>query len=91
MAKITKRVVDAAAEVAVGAGRGISRIIEASAEKGLPKLGQKMAINAIPPAEIEKFAAMAQPAVRKVIEEKLGNDGKVMLDAMLAEIEKAKN
>ena len=85
-----RQVVDAAAKVAVDAGRGISRIIEASAEKGLPKLGQRMAVNAIPPAELAKFAATAQPAVRKVIEEQLGADGKEMLDAMLANIEKVK-
>ncbi|WP_418320212.1 DctP family TRAP transporter solute-binding subunit [Piscinibacter sakaiensis] len=84
-----KRVVDNAAEVAVGAGRGISRIIEASTEKGLPKLGKKMTINAIPPAELKKFAAVAQPAVRKVIEEQLGAEGVSMLNAMLADIDKA--
>jgi len=84
-----KKVVDSAAEVAVEAGRGISRIIEASTEKGLPKLGKKMAVNAIPPAELKKFAATAQPAVRKVIEEQLGAEGTAMLGAMLAEIDKA--
>lgn len=84
-----KRVIDNAAEVATEAGRGISRIIEASAEKGLPKLGKKMAINAVPPAELKKFAAVAQPAVRKVIEDQLGADGTAMLNAMLADIDKA--
>lgn len=85
-----RQVIDTAAQVAVDAGRGISRIIEASTEKGLPKLGKKMAVNAIPPAELEKFAAVAQPAVRKVIEEQLGADGIAMLDAMLANIEAVK-
>jgi len=85
-----KKVVDAAAEVAVEAGRGISRIIEASAEKGLPKLEKKMSINAISPAESQKFAALAQPAVRKVIEEQLGADGVAMLDAMMANIDAVK-
>ena len=84
-----KKVVDNAADVAVEAGRGISRIIEASTEKGLPKLGKKMAVNAVPPAEMKKFAAVAQPAVRKVIEEQLGAEGTAMLNAMLAEIDKA--
>ena len=84
-----KKVVDNAAEVAVEAGRGISRIIEASTEKGLPKLGKKMTINAIPPAELKKFASVAQPAVRKVIEEQLGAEGTAMLNALLAEIDKA--
>jgi len=85
-----KKVVDMAAEVAVEAGRGISRIIEASTEKGLPKLAKKMEINAIPPAELKKFAALAQPAVRKVIEEQLGADGIAMLDAMMANIDAVK-
>jgi len=85
-----RQVVDSAAKVAVDAGRGISRIIEASAEKGLPKLGQRMAVNAIPPAELAKFAAVSQPAVRQVIEQQLGADGIEMLDAMLANIEKVK-
>ncbi len=84
-----RKVVDGAAEVAVEAGRGLSRIIEASTEKGLPKLGKKMTINVIPPAELKKFAAIAQPAVRKVIDEQLGADGSAMLNAMLAEIDKA--
>lgn len=86
-----RRVVDQAAETAVEAGRGISRIIEASTEKGLPKLGKKMQINTIPPAELQKFAASAQPAVRKLIEESLGAEGTAMLNAMLAEIKKASN
>jgi tripartite ATP-independent transporter DctP family solute receptor len=84
-----RRVVDDAAAVAVGAGRGISRIIEASTEKGLPKLGKKMAINSVPPSELKKFAAASQPAVRKVIEEQLGAEGVAMLNAMLANIDKA--
>ncbi|MBW6493215.1 MAG: DctP family TRAP transporter solute-binding subunit [Burkholderiaceae bacterium] len=86
-----RKVVDQAAETAVEAGRGISRIIEASTEKGLPKLGKKMQINTIPAAEIHKFAAASQPAVRKIIEEQLGADGVAMLNSMLAEIKKASN
>lgn len=86
-----RSVIDTAAQVAVDAGRGISRIIEASADKGLPRLGKRMAINAIPPAELEKFATAAQPAVRKVIEEQLGAEGIEMLDAMLANIEKVRD
>lgn len=84
-----RRVIDDAARVAVGAGRGISRIIEASAEKGLPKLSKRMTINSIPDSEIKQFAATAQPAVRKVIEEQLGAEGVSMMNAMLADIAKA--
>lgn len=81
-------IVDWAAEVAVDAGRGNSRIIEAS-DKGLPKLAEKMEVNAVSPAELEKFAASAQPAVRKLIEEQFGAEGTEMLDAMMAEIKAA--
>ncbi len=84
-----KAIVDWASEVATEAGRGTSRIIEASS-KGLPKLAEKMEVNAVSPAEAAKFAEAAQPAVRKLIEEKFGAEGTAMLEAMLAEIDKVK-
>jgi tripartite ATP-independent transporter DctP family solute receptor len=83
-------VVDYAARVAVDAGRGISRIIEASAEKGLPKLGEKMEINAVPAEALAEFAAASQPAVRQLIEEQYGEEGKAMLESMLQAIDEAK-
>ncbi len=83
-----RAIVDWASEVATEAGRGVSRVIEAS-EKGLPKLGKKMKINVVSPAELKKFAAVAQPAVRKLIEEKLGAEGADMLNTMMAAIKKA--
>jgi tripartite ATP-independent transporter DctP family solute receptor len=83
-----RAIVDWAAEVASEAGRGVSRVIEAS-ERGLPKLAQKMEINAVSPAEQAKFAAASQPAVRKLIEEKLGAEGVDMLNAMLDAIKNA--
>ncbi|MDH3695392.1 MAG: DctP family TRAP transporter solute-binding subunit, partial [Gammaproteobacteria bacterium] len=48
-------IVDWASEVATEAGRGVSRVIEAS-EKGLPKLSENMEINTVEPAELDKFA-----------------------------------
>lgn len=75
-----------AAEVATEAGRSMSRIIEAS-ERGLPALAEKMEVNVVPPAEQAKFAEMAQPAVRALIEEQYGTDGTAMLDALLGSIE----
>ncbi len=83
-----REIIDWASEVATEAGRGVSRVIEAS-ERGLPKLAEKMEINAISPDELKKFAAIAQPAVRKLIEENLGAEGTDMLNAMLDAIEKA--
>ena len=84
-----RALIDWASEVATEAGRGVSRVIEAS-EKGLPALANGMEVNAVSPEELEKFAAAAQPAVRKLIDEKLGSEGTEMLDAMLSAIEAAK-
>ncbi len=81
-------VVDYAARAAVDAGRGISRIIEAS-DRGLPRLAAKMEINSLPPAELIEFAKASQPAVRTLIEEKFGAEGVDMLEAMFAAIETA--
>ncbi|MDH3379193.1 MAG: DctP family TRAP transporter solute-binding subunit [Gammaproteobacteria bacterium] len=81
-------IVDWASEVATEAGRGVSRVIEAS-EKGLPKLSENMEINTVEPAELDKFAAATQPAVRALITEKLGAEGTDMLDAMLNAIKNA--
>lgn len=82
-------IVDWAAEVAVAAGRGVSRVIEAS-DRGLPKLAANMEVNAVSPEEQVKFAAAAQPAVRALIEDQYGEAGVAMLEAMLAEIETAR-
>ena len=83
-----RAIIDWASEVATEAGRGVSRVIEAS-EKGLPALSKKMEVNVVPPAELKNFAAVAQPAVRALIVEKLGSEGTEMLDAMLSAIEAA--
>ena len=89
LTKEQQSIVRWAASVAVEAGRGVSRVIEASS-RGLPALQQKMTVNAVPAAELEKFASAAQPAVRALIEEKYGAEGVAMLEAMMADIDKAK-
>ncbi len=83
-----RNIVDWASEVATEAGRGVSRVVEAS-ERGLPKLAKKMEVNAVSPAELSKFASASQPAVRKLIEDKYGADGVDMLNAMLDAIKAA--
>ncbi len=80
-----KYVVDYAAKAAVVAGRGISRIIEAS-DRGLPHLSKKMEVNSVSAAELKKFASVSQPAVEKLIEEKYGAEGVDMLKSMEASI-----
>ena len=78
-------IVDYAARAAADSGRGLSRIIEASA-RGLPHLAKKMKVNSVSADELEKFAAVSQPAVRKLIEEKFGAAGTDMLNALLSNI-----
>jgi len=83
-----RSVVDWAAVAAVDAGRGVSRVIEAS-DKGLPRLAKKMKVNALPAAELQKFADASQPAVQKLIADKFGAEGMGMLEAMQGAIKKA--
>jgi len=83
-----KSVVDYAAKAAVVAGKGISRIIEASS-RGLPFLTKKMKVNSISEAERKKFASASQPAVKNLIKDKFGAEGVEMLEAMSASIEQA--
>lgn len=80
-----KYVVDYAAKAAVLAGRGISRIIEAS-DRGLMHLSKKMEVNSISASEMKKFASVSQPAVTSLITEKFGAEGVDMLKAMQASI-----
>ena len=75
-----------AAQVAVEAGRGISRIIEAS-EKGLPALAAAMEVNALGAEELAAFREAAQPAVTALIAERFGDEGTAMLDQMLAAVD----
>lgn len=84
-----QEIVTWAAEVATDAGRGISRVIEAS-DAGLPLLDENMEVNVISAEEQAKFAETAQPAVRALIEERYGDEGKAMLEALMTSIENAK-
>lgn len=81
-------VVQAAAKSAIVAGRGISRIIEAS-DRGLPKLAQGMEVYAPTAEERAAFREAAQPAVKKVIVEKHGAEGEQLLNSFMAAIDEA--
>jgi tripartite ATP-independent transporter DctP family solute receptor len=82
-----RTLIDWASEVATEAGRSISRIIEASDDRGLPALQESMEVNVITPEEQERFAEAAQPAVRALIENQYGERGVEMLEALLASID----
>lgn len=79
-----------AANSGVVASRGIARAIEAS-ERGLPKLAEKMQINALSQEDRQKFKEAAQPAVIDLIRSKYGDKGGELLDLFLAEVENAGN
>ena len=83
-----KEVVKAAARSAIIAGRGINRIIEAS-DRGLPALAQKMQVYTPTTAEIAKFRALAQPAVKAQIVKSYGKEGEAMMNDFLAAVDKA--
>ncbi|MBY6110870.1 DctP family TRAP transporter solute-binding subunit [Halomonas sp. DP1Y21-3] len=83
-----QKVIDWAADVAVDAGRSMSRIIEAS-DNGLPKLADGMEVNAITPEARQAFIDKAQPAVREVISERYGSEGEALLASMLDAIDAA--
>ena len=82
-------VVSYAAKSAIVAGRGISRIIEAS-DRGLPALARDLEVYALPAAEKAKFQAAALPAIKAHIESTFGSDGVAMMNAFLDAIEQAK-
>ncbi|HID70443.1 MAG TPA: DctP family TRAP transporter solute-binding subunit [Desulfobacterales bacterium] len=77
-----KNVVTYAAQSAIVAGRGMGRVIEAS-DRGLKELSKKMEVNTLTAAEKEEFKKVAVPAVKKLILEKFGDEGKEMLNAFL--------
>jgi TRAP-type transport system periplasmic protein len=85
-----KDVVTYAARSAIVAGRGISRIIEAS-ERGLPALSKDLEVYTLPDSERAKFQAAALPAVKEVIVNTFGAEGEDMMNAYLAAIEEASN
>ncbi len=84
-----KYVINYAAKSAIVAGRGMGRAIEAS-DRGLTALSKTMKVNALTPEEKAKFKEKALPAVKKLIIEKFGDEGKDMLNAFLEAIEAAK-
>jgi TRAP-type C4-dicarboxylate transport system substrate-binding protein len=80
-----KEVVAYAARSAIVAGRGISRVIEASS-RGLPALAKTMEVYALTPEQKGQFRDIAQPAVKAVIVKTFGAEGEDMMNAFLAAI-----
>jgi tripartite ATP-independent transporter DctP family solute receptor len=83
-----KGVVSYAAKSAIVAGRGVSRVIEAS-DRGLAGLKKEMKVNALTAEQLAKFREAAQPAVRQIITKNLGAEGEAMMKAFLDAIKAA--
>jgi tripartite ATP-independent transporter DctP family solute receptor len=77
-----KEIVLDAAKTAIIAGRGLNRIIESS-DKGLPVIAKKAEIYTPTADELAQFKKLAIEGARKIIAEKLGDDGKVWADKFL--------
>jgi TRAP-type transport system periplasmic protein len=83
-----KDVVSYAVRSAITAGRGISRIIEAS-ERGLPALSKDLEVYSLPASEKARFQQAALPVIKAHIKSTFGAEGEDMMNAFLAAIKNA--
>lgn len=83
-----KAVVTEAARTGLLAGRGLSRIIDAS-EKGLPTLATKMEVYVPTTAEMKQFRDATMPAARKFMTDKYKKEGQTWVDMFYKAIEQA--
>ncbi len=83
-----KTVVDEAARTAILAGRGLSRIIDASA-KGLPSLQPKVKVYVPTAAEMKQFRELAVPAAREFMVAQYKKDGEAWVDKFFDAIAQA--
>ncbi|MFA6507525.1 MAG: hypothetical protein WCT14_15600, partial [Treponemataceae bacterium] len=81
-------VVSDAARTAVLAGRGLSRIIDAS-DKGLPTLAKRMEVYVPSVSEMKQFRDVTMPAAKKFMSDKYKKDGEVWVDQFYGAIDKA--
>lgn len=83
-----QKIVHNAVEIALSASRGLSRLIEASEDRGLAGLKVKMEVNALTSKERAKMRKATQPVIISYIKETYGEKGEELLDLFLAEIKK---
>lgn len=83
-----QKVIDDAARTAILAGRGLSRIIDAS-EKGLPALAEKMQVYVPTKAEMKQFRDAAIPAAKEFMTNQYKKDGEMWVEKFFNAIDKA--
>lgn len=81
-------VVSDAARTAILAGRGLSRIIDAS-DKGLPTLATKMEVYVPSAAEMKQFRDATMPAAKRFMGDKYKKEGETWVDAFYSAIDQA--
>ncbi|MCL9773989.1 TRAP transporter substrate-binding protein [Vibrio methylphosphonaticus] len=86
-----QKIVADAVEIALSANRGLSRLIEASDDRGLAGLKKKMKINSLTNEQREAMRQATQPGVKKYVRETHGDKGSELLDLFLSEVDKANN
>jgi tripartite ATP-independent transporter DctP family solute receptor len=83
-----KEVIMDAARTALTAGRGLNRILESS-DKGLPVIAKRMQVYTPTPEELAQFRSLSIAGAKKIIGEKLGDEGKAWTEKFLNAIEAA--
>jgi tripartite ATP-independent transporter DctP family solute receptor len=83
-----QRVVDDASRTAILAGRGLSRIIDAS-DKGLPTLAARMEVYVPNTAEMKQFRDVTMPAAKAFMTDKYKAEGTQWVDRFYAAIDAA--
>lgn len=83
-----KEIVMDAAQTALTAGRGLNRILESS-DKGLPVIAKRMQVYTPTSEEFAQFRNLSIAGAKKIIGEKLGDEGKAWTDKFLKAIEAA--
>ncbi|MCX7774915.1 MAG: DctP family TRAP transporter solute-binding subunit [Rectinemataceae bacterium] len=83
-----QNVIDDAARTAIVAGRGLSRIIDAT-DKGLPTLAEKMQVYVPTKAELKQFRDAAVPAALEFMTTQYKDEGKKWVEMFFSAIEKA--
>ncbi|MEZ8824473.1 DctP family TRAP transporter solute-binding subunit [Vibrio amylolyticus] len=86
-----KKVVTDAVEIALSANRGLSRLIEASDDRGLAGLTKTMKVNSLTSEQREAMRLATQPGVKQYVRETHGKKGSELLDLFLSEVDKANN
>ncbi len=89
LTKDQQKIVNNAVEIALSANRGLSRLIEASDDRGLSGLNKKMKVNAITGEQRVKMRDATQPGIITYIKEMHGKKGEELVELFLAEVEKA--